>query len=247
MILYPTLELQNGRCVTLSKGNLDQARVWDVDPVETAIGFAKAGATWMHVTDFDAVAGTAGNDDLVAEIIRKVGLSVQLGGGLRSDDRIEYWIDRGAARIVVGTLAVRDPMAVKRLARQYPDQIVLAVDVWQGKVMADGWRHSSMFDPAEFIAEFADVPLAGILVTDIDSEIADTDASLGLISGLAEGSRTPVIASGIVRSLDDVARLKYVRNVAGAIVGRVLANGTVDLAEALAIAGQVAEPVAEFI
>ncbi len=247
MILYPTIELQNGRCVTLPRGRLEEPRIWDVDPVQTAIGFAKAGAHWMHLTDFDAVAGRNTNADLVAEIIRKAEIPVQLGGGMRTHDHIAHWIDRGAGRIVIGTLAVRDPMAVTRIATQFPDQIVLAVDVWQGKVMAEGWRHSSVFEPSEFIAGFADAPLAGILVTDIDSDVADSDASLGLISGLAAMSRTPVIASGIVRSLDDVSRLKYLRNVSGALVGRALVNGSIDLARALELAEHAPEPAAAFI
>jgi len=247
MILYPTIELKNGRCVSLPLGNIDEAEIWNVDPVETAIGFREAGAEWMHLTDFDAVAGSNENEDLVTEIIRKAGIPVQLGGGLRSHDRIEHWIDMGAGRIVIGTLAVRDPMMVKRVATQHPDQIVLAVDVYQGKVMADGWRNASILDPAEFIQAFADTPLAAILVTDIDNDIADTDRSLGLISGLAGQSRTPVIASGIVRNLDDVSRLKYVRNVAGAQVGRALVKGSIDLREALTMARRTPEPVAEFL
>lgn len=247
MILYPTLELQNGRCVSLPRGRLDEPAVWNVDPVETAMGFADAGADWMHLTDFDAVAGSTANEALVAEIIRKAEIPVQLGGGFRSHDRIEHWIDKGAGRIVIGTLAVRNPIMVKRIAAQHPDQIVLAVDVWEGKVMADGWRHASTFDPEDFIAAFADTPLAAIIVTDIASDISDTDRSIALISGLADASRTPVIASGLIRSLDDVARLKYVRNVAGALVGRALVNGSVDLPEALALARRTSEPVAEFI
>lgn len=247
MILYPTIELQHGRCVSLPRGSLDEAKVWDVDPVETARGFADAGAEWMHLTDLDAVAGSTENEALVGEIIRKAEIPVQLGGGFRSHDRIEHWIDKGAGRIVIGTLAVRNPIMVKRIATHHPDQIVLAVDVYKGKVMADGWRHASTFDPSEFIHAFADTPLAALLVTDIDSDIADSDRSLGLISGLAAGARTPVIASGIVRSLDDVSRLKYVRNVAGALVGRALVTGSVDLREALALAERPVEAVAEFI
>ncbi len=247
MELYPTLELQNGRCVSLPRGRLDQAEIWNADPVEKAVEFGHSGASWMHLTDLDAVAGAPANDALVEKIIRRAEIPVQLGGGMRSHDRIEHWIDKGAGRIVVGTLAVRNPIMVKRIATHHPDQIVLAVDVWQGKVMADGWQHASTFDPAAFIAAFADTPLAAILVTDIASDIADTDRSLGLISGLASESRTPVIASGLVRSLDDVSRLKYVRNVAGALVGRALARGSIDLKEALTVAREAPEPAAAFI
>ena len=246
MILYPTMELQHGRCVTLDKGRLDAAMIWHVDPVETACGFARDGAAWMHLTDFDAVEGGDENNALIEDIIRAVGIPVQLGGGFRSRDSVERWIDKGAGRIIVGTLAARDPALVKELAKYYPDQIVLAVDVWQGQVMTDGWRSSSAFAPEAFIAAFDDAPLAGVIVTDIDSDVADTDAQLGLISGLAGAARAPVIASGVVRSLDDISRLKYIPNIAGALVGRALFRKTFELTDAMAVAAPSQEAVAEF-
>ena len=133
MMIYPTMELMNGRCVTLDKGRLDNPMLWHVDPVETAKGFAASGAEWMHLTDFNAVRGEDTNAGLVEEIIRSVGIPVQLGGGMRSREQIEHWIDRGDGRVTVGTLAARDPALVAELAKQHPDQIVLAVDVWQGQ------------------------------------------------------------------------------------------------------------------
>lgn len=247
MILYPTIELQNGRCVSLNRGRLDEPHLWHVDPVATAQGFAEAGAEWMHLTDLDAVDGSGGNEDLVAEIIRTVGIPVQLAGGIHSRDQAAQWIDRGAGRVVVGSLARRDPDAVGLLTRRFPDQIVLAVDVWDGAVVADGWRTKTSFAPDDFIAAFRDCPLAAVLVTDIDSDIADADASLALISGLAAESRAPVIASGIVRRLDDLSRLTYVRNVAGAIVGRALFQKTFSVQQALGMLRDAREPVAKFI
>lgn len=247
MIIYPTMELQNGRCVTLDKGRLESAMIWHVDPVATARGFAAAGAEWMHLTDFDAVEGRDTNTELVAEIIRAAGLPVQLGGGMRSRERIEYWIDRGAGRVALGTLAARNPALVKEMAKRHPDQIVLAVDVWRGQVMTEGWRNPSAFAPEAFIDAFADAPLAAILVTDIDSDMENVEAQLGLISGLAAHSRTPVIASGVVRNVDDIARLAYIHNISGALVGRALFRKTVDLAQALEVARAANEPVAEFL
>lgn len=246
MMIYPTMELQDGRCVTLDKGRLDAPMIWHVDPVETARGFAAAGAEWMHLTDFDAVDGSDRNADLVEEIIRTVGIPVQLGGGCRSRERAEHWIDKGAGRIVIGTLATRDPVQVQELAKFFPDQIVLAVDVWQGQVMTEGWRDTSAFSPEDFIAAFDDAPLAGVIVTDIDSDIDNLDAQLGLISGLAARARTPVVASGVVRSVDDIARLKYIPNIAGALVGRALFRKTMTLEEALSVAQPDPEPVADF-
>ena len=130
------------------------------------------------------------------------------------------------------------------LARSYPDQIVLAVDVWQGQVMTEGWRQAGAFTPENYIAAFGDAPFAGIIVTDIDSDMEDVDAQLGLISGLAASARTPIVASGVVRSVDDISRLKYVSNISGALVGRALFRKTVDLDEALEVARPTPEAVA---
>ncbi len=246
MRIYPTMELQNGRCVTLDKGRLDEAMIWHVNPTETALSWAAAGAEWMHLTDFDAIEGRDTNSELVEEIIRTAEMPVQLAGGMRTREQVEYWINKGAGRIVIGTLAAWDPSLVKELAKLHPDQIVLAVDVWQGHVMTEGWRSESAFTPEAFIEAFADTPFAGILVTDIDSDMEDVEAQLGLISGLAEKSRTPIIASGVVRTTDDISRLAYIPNISGALVGRALFRKTVDLSEALEVAKLAHEPVAEF-
>ncbi|MDX1742908.1 MAG: 1-(5-phosphoribosyl)-5-[(5-phosphoribosylamino)methylideneamino] imidazole-4-carboxamide isomerase [Ruegeria sp.] len=246
MRIYPTMELQNGRCVTLDKGRLDNAMIWHVDPVETARGWSAAGAEWMQLTDFDAIEGRDTNFKLVEEIIRSAEMPVQLAGGMRSREQVEHWIDKGAGRVVIGTLAARDPNLVKELAKLYPDQIVLAVDVWRGYVMTDGWRSQSAFTPEAFIQAFANTPFAGIVVTDIDSDMEDVEAQLGLISGLAEKSRTPIIASGVVRTADDISRLAYIPNISGAIVGRALFRKTLGLADALEVAKTAHEPVAQF-
>ncbi len=245
MLIYPTIEIQRGRCVTLEKGRLDEPMIWHVDPVETARSFAAAGAEWMHLTDFDALEGRDENNELIEEIIRAASIPVQLGGGFRSRDAVERWIDKGAGRIVIGTLAARDPDLVKELAKYHPDQIVLAVDVWRGQVMTEGWRTASALTPDAFISAFGDTPFAGIVITDIDSDMSDVDAQLGLIAGLASQAHSPVIASGVVRSADDIARLTYIPNIAGALVGRALFRKTLDLSEALSIAQPGPEPVAE--
>lgn len=247
MIIYPTIEILNGRCVSLDRGRIDEASVWHVDPVEVAHGFAADGAEWMHLTDFDAVEGRDTNAALVAAIIRTAGIPVQLGGGMRSADRVERWIDRGAGRIVLGTLAAREPHLVRVLAERHPDQIVLSVDVWQGQVMTDGWRKSGAFSPQAYVRAYGDTPFAGIVVTDIDADLDSIEAPMGLISGLARVARTPVIASGVVRGIDDIARLKYIHNIAGALVGRALFRKSVALAEALKVARPLPEPVAGFL
>ena len=132
MILYPTLELMDGQCVSLPEGRLEAAINWEADPVDTALGFAEAGAEAMQITDFDAIGGDGRNQSLIAEIIRKVGIPVQLAGGFRTQERIEQAFEFGAARIVMGTVAVRHPDWVRAMIKYYPDQIVLAVDVSKG-------------------------------------------------------------------------------------------------------------------
>ncbi|MTJ03486.1 MAG: 1-(5-phosphoribosyl)-5-[(5-phosphoribosylamino)methylideneamino] imidazole-4-carboxamide isomerase [Sediminimonas qiaohouensis] len=246
MIIYPTIELKDGKCVSLTRGRLAEPEIWHIDPVETAHGFAEAGAQWMHVTDLDALAGEGDNNELIEEIIRTAGIPVQLGGGFRSRDRVEQWIDKGAGRIVVGTMAAHEPDLLRELAKYYPDQIVLAVDIYQDHVMTDGWRTASAFTPEDFVRAFDGAPLAGVIVTDIDADIAEQDGRLGVISGLAAHTRHPVIARGTVRSTDDVARLKYIPNISGTLIGRALMARDVDLAEALAVARPEPEPTATF-
>ncbi len=246
MMIYPTLELHNGRCVTLTRGRLEEPVTWHVDPVETARSYAAAGASWMHLTDIDGLSGNGDNSDLIEEIMRSVGIPVQLGGGFRSRDGVARWIDKGAGRIVIGTMAAYHPDTLRELAKFYPDQIVLAVDIFQGSVMTEGWRTRSAFTPETYIAAFDDVPLAGVILTDIDADIQDSDGTLGVISRLARLTRHPVIARGTVRRLDDVSRLKYVTNVSGTMIGRALLARDVSLREALAVAQVAPEPVAEF-
>jgi len=247
MILYPTIELQNGRCVSLFRGRMEEPQIWHVNPVEKAIEYAAAGAQWLHVTDFDAIDGTGENTEIIDEIIRRAGAPVQLGGGFRTLQGIAEGIDRGAGRIVIGTQAVWQPDLVKQAAKAHPDQIVLAVDVYQGRVMSHGWREPSVFDPEDFIGTFETDPLAAIIVTDIDADIDEAEGSLALVTRLASLSRSPVIARGLARSLDGLSQLKYVPGIAGAIMGRALFDRSVDIDEALALCAAPVEPTAEFL
>jgi len=247
MILYPTIELQNGRCVSLFRGRMEEPQIWHVDPLSKVREFVEAGAEWIHVTDFDAIIGDNRNSDLIDEIIRVAGVPVQLGGGFRTLQSIEEGVDRGTGRIVVGTVALLQPELVKQAAHAFPDQIALAVDVYKGRVMSDGWRHSSTYAPEEFLRTFEGTPLSAIIVTDIDANLAETEDSLALITQLAGMIKTPVIARGLARSLDDVSRLKYVPHISGAVIGRALFDRSVDLAEALEIASEPIGTKADFV
>ncbi len=244
MMIYPTLELQAGKVVSLTRGRIDSPEIWHVDPIQIVREWAAAGASWMHVTDFDAIDGRAECTPLIEAIVRSAGIPVQLGGGMRSEERIAHWIDLGVGRVVVGTLGVQSPDTVMALAKHYPDQIVLSVDVYQGSVMTDGWRRESAINPKDMIAAYAETPLAGVIITDIDSDIEDTEARMGVISAMADVARAPIIASGVVRQLDDIARLKYIPGVDGALIGRALFNKSVDLSDALSIAQPDSDQVA---
>ncbi len=247
MIIYPTLELQNGRCVSLHRGRLEEPQIWNADPMATAESYAKAGADWIHITDLDGVSGENRNTKLVQSIITHVGTPVQLGGGFRSFHQIADWIDRGAGRIVVSTLALMHPHIVKQAAEHFPDQIVVAIDVYHGHVMSHGWREESAISPQDILKTFADEPLAAIIVSDIDADIKDAENSLALVTKLASQARSPVIARGMVHSLDDLSRLIYVPGVSGAMVGRSLFDGALDLGEVLKLAQMNTGRTAAFI
>lgn len=247
MILYPTIELQNGRCVSLFRGRLEEPQIWHVDPIKKAQEFAEAGAEWLHITDFDAISGDGSNRAVIDEIIRTVGIPVQLGGGFRTMHAIEDGANRGAGRVVLGTVALLQPDLVRRAARAFPDQIALAIDVWQGRVVTHGWREKSTFLPEAFLRTFLNDPLAAVIVSDIDAKLGEAEDSLALATRLAAISNAPLISRGISRSLDDLARLKYVPHISGAIISRALFNKSVDLGKAIALAKEPLGEKAAFI
>lgn len=246
MQIIPTIELQNGRCVTLRKGRLDEPMLWHVDPVGTVLRFVAEGADRVRVTDFDALAGAPESDALIEEIIRKAGVPVQVAGGIRSRERAEHWIEKGAAQVVVGTLAAQAPDMVKALAKYHPDMIVLSLDVWDGTLMTHGWGIDSLLTPEALLRDFEHVPLAAVIVTDVDAEVDEVDKQLGVVSALGLKTRHTVIASGLVDELDDIARLKYMPGIDGAIVGRALMRKAFTLREALDLARPEYEETAAF-
>ena len=233
MIVYPILQLLNGRCVTLKRGRTSEPMVWHVDPIETARGFAAAGASWMHVTDIDAIKGDGENRELILELIRHSGIPVQIGGGIRSVEQISEWIDRGAGRVVLGTLAALDFYSLQRAARLYPDQISVAVDVWKGDTMTHGWLRHNAIKPLDFVRSLESVPLASVIITDIDANVGNAENTFETLQLLAAVSTSPVIASGVVRTKHDIERLKQLKYVSGVIVGDALFNKTITIEEAL--------------
>lgn len=246
MQIIPTIEILGNRCVTLRKGDFDDPILWHVDPIETIQGFVAAGATQVRVTDFDAMVGEQAADALIEEVIRKAGVPVQVAGGMRSRERAEFWIEKGAGQVVIGTLAAQAPEDVMTLAKYYPDQVVLSLDVAGGTLRTHGWTSESLLAPEAFLDSFAQTPLAGVVICDIEAEVGEVDQKLGVISALAGRTRHQVLASGVVDSLDDLSRLKYVPNISGAIVGRALMRKTFALEEAIDVLRPEHEEVAAF-
>ena len=237
MILYPAIDLKDGQCVRLLRGDMARATVFNRDPADQARKFAAAGAQWIHVVDLDgAFAGKPKNAAAVDAILKAVpGIKVQLGGGIRDRATIKAWLDKGVARVVLGTAAVKNPELVKEACKEFSGRVALGIDAHQGKVAVEGWAESSSLSALELARRFADAGAAAIVYTDIERDGALEGVNLEATAELARAVKIPVIASGGIASLDDIAALKA-KGIPGAILGRALYDGRVDLQSALALA-----------
>ncbi len=239
MILYPAIDLKDGQCVRVLHGDLSTATVFNNDPGAQAKSFAAAGFHWVHVVDLNgAVQGKAINAAAVESILSSVSIPVQLGGGIRTLGDIERWIEAGVSRVILGTVAVKQPEIVIEAARKYPEQIAVSVDVRKGKVAVDGWTADSDLDAITVARRFEDVGVAALIVTDIDRDGTVMGFNVEAFGAMADAVSIPVIAAGGLASVDDIAKLKARAGVpvAGAVLGRALYNGTIDPAQALEIA-----------
>jgi phosphoribosylformimino-5-aminoimidazole carboxamide ribotide isomerase len=238
VILLPAIDLKDGACVRLVRGEMASATQFHHDPAAQAHDFAAVGFTWLHVVDLDgAFAGTSINGEAVRAIRRAVPQTIiELGGGIRDRGAIDAWLDLGIDRIVLGTAALRDPALVRMAARDNPDRIVVGIDGRNGKVAVEGWAETSEIGIVELGLRFADAGVAAIVVTDIarDGTLQGIDA--GAIGAFAKAVGVPVIASGGVSTLADIAALRAHEKdgVAGAIIGRALYDGGLDAKAALA-------------
>jgi phosphoribosylformimino-5-aminoimidazole carboxamide ribotide isomerase len=243
MILYPAIDLKGGQCVRLLRGEMDAATVYGDDPGAQAASFEAAGCGWVHVVDLDgAFAGRAVNAAAVQSILKSVTVPVQLGGGIRDMAAIARWLDAGIRRVVLGTVALRDPDLVKAACRQYPERIAVGIDARGGKVAVEGWAETSEMTATDLALAFEDAGVAAIVFTDIDRDGAMQGPNLEATGALARLLTTPVIASGGVSSLEDLAAIKALEadGVAGAIVGRALYDGRVEPGAAARLLGAAA-------
>lgn len=247
MIIYPDIELHNGKCVTLKHGSIKNPQTFEISPLEAAKQFEEAGAEWLHLIDLDKVFDNeSDNTDIIKEIIKQSKIPVQVGGGIRSESSIEHWIDDGAQRVVLGTAAALDHRLIENACAHYPDKIVVSIDAKNGKAVTHGWQEESAFSAYDLAKRYESSGVAGIIYTDIDLYDELLESSMANTTQLASQLMCPVISSGTISCLNDVSTLSQLPNISGAVTGWALFNNQVDLAEALAVANQK-QTVAEFI
>ena len=238
MILFPAIDLKDGQCVRLKLGDMDQATIYNDDPADQALAFEKQGFEWLHVVDLNgAFAGASVNGSAVDAILKATKNPVQLGGGIRTLDHIENWLSRGLARVILGTVAVRNPDLVIEACRKFPGKVAVGIDAKGGKVAVEGWAEASTLEVIDLAKKFEGAGVAAIIYTDIDRDGILAGINWPSTLALADAVSIPVIASGGLASMDDIVRMTRpdARKLEGAISGRALYDGRIDPAEALRV------------
>ena len=238
MILFPAIDLKDGKCVRLKLGDMATATVYNEDPAAQAKAFEDQGFTWLHVVDLNgAFKGRSVNSAAVGAILKATKNPVQLGGGIRTLQQIEDWLERGLARVILGTVAVRDPELVKEACQKFPGKVAVGIDARGGKVAVEGWAEASSLGVIELAKKFEGAGVAAIIYTDIDRDGVLTGINWDATIDLAEAVSIPVIASGGLASIADIVRMTMpdAGKLEGAISGRALYDGRIDPREALAI------------
>ena len=239
MDIWPAIDIRGGRCVRLREGDFNRETVFAADPVDVASRWKAAGARRLHVVDLDGARdGRPANRPLVERIVAETGLPVQLGGGIRDADILAAYLAAGVARVVVGTRAVEEPDWLAEMAGRHPGRVVLGLDARNGRLASRGWLEITPVDVIEYVTRLPAVPLAGIVYTDIARDGVMRGPNVEATRRLAEATPLPVVASGGVSTLDDVAALARLP-IAGMIIGRALYEGTINLKAAQEAAGDV--------
>ncbi len=234
MILYPAIDLKDGRCVRLLRGDMAAATVFGDDPAAQALKFQDAGCEWLHLVDLNgAFAGVPVNGAAVEAILKAVKVPAQMGGGIRDMATVEMWLARGLARVILGTAAVENPDLVRQAARAFPGQVAVGIDARAGFVATKGWASATTVQAVDLARSFEDAGVAAIIYTDIDRDGAMGGPNIPATEALARAVRIPVIASGGVSRMEDLTALRATGVIAGAISGRALYDGAIDLGAAL--------------
>lgn len=236
MILFPAIDLKDGRCVRLKRGLMDQVTVFNDDPAAQAKSFQQAGFEWLHCVDLNgAFAGRSANGDAIRAIRSAIDLPIQLGGGIRDIAAVEAWIGAGITRVILGTAALTNPSFVKEAAHAFPGKIVVGADAKGGRVATDGWATVSDLTPVDLGRKFEDAGVAAILFTDVDGDGLLQGVNVSATAALARAVRIPVIASGGVGSIEDIKALLAAKepNIEGVVIGRALYDGRIAPREVL--------------
>ena len=235
MILYPAIDLKDGQAVRLLRGDMEKSTVFNDSPADQARAFVDAGCQWLHLVDLNgAFAGQPVNGAAVEAILAACpGVPAQLGGGIRDMATIEAWLDKGLQRVILGTVAVENPALVRAAAKAFPGQVAVGIDARKGRVATKGWAEETDVMADELARSFEDAGVAAIIYTDIDRDGAMGGPNVAATEALARAVSIPVIASGGVSSLDDLIALRDTGVISGAISGRALYDGRIDLGEAL--------------
>ncbi|MBR3564110.1 MAG: 1-(5-phosphoribosyl)-5-[Clostridia bacterium] len=239
MIVLPAIDLMGGKAVRLIKGDYSRKTVYNEDPVSQAREFRDAGAEWLHLVDLDgAKSGTEENAEVIEKIVKETSLNVEVGGGIRSMDTIHRYLALGVRRVILGTIAIEDPEFLKAAIERYGEHIAVGVDVLEGEVRTRGWTKGSGRDIYDFMNELTDKGVKTVICTDISRDGMMEGTNVSLYKKLSEEFRTiDIIASGGVSSMEDILRLKK-DGIKGAIIGKALYTGAIDLHEAIKVAGE---------
>lgn len=236
MIIYPAVDIREGKCVRLTQGEFNKETVYSDSPVEMALKWEKCGAKYLHVVDLDgARTGESKNIDIISEIAAKVGIPVQLGGGIRTIERIETVLGKRIERVILGTSAVKDPELVKRAVETFGSKVVIGIDAKDGMVAIEGWEKTSEFRAIDFAKRMEDLGVKTIIYTDISRDGMLSGPNLKAMEEMVKAVNIDIIASGGVGKIEDIKNLKEV-GVSGVIVGRALYTGDVDLKQAIEVA-----------
>ena len=234
MILYPAIDLKDGQAVRLVHGDMDRSTVFNDAPAAQARAVVEAGCSWLHLVDLNgAFAGTPVNAAPVEAILKSCAVPAQLGGGIRDMATIERWLDKGLARVILGTVAVENPDLVRDAARAFPGKVAVGIDARNGRVATKGWAEETDVMVTDLAKSFEDAGVAAIIYTDILRDGAMGGPNVAATADLARAVSIPVIASGGVSSLEDLTALKETGVIEGAISGRALYDGAINLPDAL--------------
>jgi phosphoribosylformimino-5-aminoimidazole carboxamide ribotide isomerase len=237
MILFPAIDIIEGKCVRLTRGDFDTAEQVAGDPLETALAFRAAGAEWLHMVDLDgALRGERVNSGVFTRVAAESGLKLELGGGIRDMDAVEYYLERGASRVILGSAALNDPDFTKRAVDKYGGRIAVGIDAVNGRARASGWLADGGADYLDFAVMMEALGVETVIFTDISKDGTLAGPNFGQLAALREAVSCDIVASGGVTSLEDVRKLAEM-GLYGAILGKALYKGTIALSKALEIAG----------